>query len=158
MIAWNRAGLHALGRVREGLAGLQGITPTRCGFSAAISLDRVNLLGNSFGSRVAQCFAAHYPDRVIRMALTGTGIGQKSISEEQAPSRRDPRGADRAGRLRFRARVAALLDPKAPPETAAIVQHTLRATNPRGFMHGVKLGLADFYGRTWPTASGSRSC
>jgi len=44
------------------------------------------------------------------------------------------------------ARVAALLGPKAPPETTAIVQHTLRATNPRGFMHGVKLGLSDFYG------------
>jgi len=42
--------------------------------------------------------------------------------------------------------VAALLGPKAPPETAAIVADTLRATNPRGFMQAVKLSLSDFYG------------
>ena len=45
----------------------------------------------------------------------------------------------------FGARVAALLGPKAAPELIADVQRVLRATRPRGFMHGIKLGLASGY-------------
>ena len=49
------------------------------------------------------------------------------------------------GGYAFGARVGALLGPKATPETVALVQEVLRATNPRGFMQGVMLGLADGY-------------
>ena len=52
-------------------------------FLAAMKLDRINLVGNSFGSRVAQCFALHYPGRVIKLAMTGTGIGPHGMSEEK---------------------------------------------------------------------------
>jgi pimeloyl-ACP methyl ester carboxylesterase len=45
----------------------------------------------------------------------------------------------------FGARVSALLGPKASPETIQLVSDVVRATSPRGFMHGVKLGLVDGY-------------
>ena len=35
----------------------------------------INIDANSFGSRVEQCFAIHYPERVTRIAMTGTGVG-----------------------------------------------------------------------------------
>jgi pimeloyl-ACP methyl ester carboxylesterase len=147
VIAWNAPGYMLSDAFVKDWPDCRDFADALADFLAALSLERVNLLGNSFGSRVAQCFAAHFPERVIKMALTGTGIGQKSITEERKREVVATREAQIAkGGYGFGARVAALLGPKAPPETAAIVQHTLRATNPRGFMHGVKLGLSDFYG------------
>jgi pimeloyl-ACP methyl ester carboxylesterase len=36
---------------------------------AALKLDRINLVGNTFGSRVAQCFALYYPGRIIKLVM-----------------------------------------------------------------------------------------
>jgi pimeloyl-ACP methyl ester carboxylesterase len=49
------------------------------------------------------------------------------------------------GGFAFGARVYALLAANATPETIELVREVVRATSPRGFMHGVKLGLADGY-------------
>lgn len=38
----------------------------------ALGLDKVNLVGHSFGSFIAQSFAAHYPRRVERLVLIGS--------------------------------------------------------------------------------------
>jgi pimeloyl-ACP methyl ester carboxylesterase len=106
----------------------------------------VNIVGNSFGTRVAQCFAIHHPGRVIKMALTGTGVGPRGMPQEDKDKVLAAREAQIGkGGYAFGARVGALLGPKATPETVALVQDVLRATNPRGFMHGVILGLADGY-------------
>src|SRR6185295_2162128 len=83
VIAWNAPGYMLSDAFVKDWPDCKDYADALADFLAALNLDRVNLLGNSFGSRVAQCFAAHYPDRVIRMALTGTGIGQKSITDEQ---------------------------------------------------------------------------
>jgi len=49
------------------------------------------------------------------------------------------------GGYAFGARVNALLAANASPETIELVREVVRATSPRGFMHGVKLGLVDGY-------------
>ena len=46
----------------------------------------INIVGNSFGSRVAQCFAMHYPDRVTKLAMTGTGVGIVTVEIETVES------------------------------------------------------------------------
>src|SRR5262249_60404937 len=85
------------------------------------------------------------------MAFTGTGIGQRSMPDEEKQRILATReGQITKGGYAFGARAAALLGSKAAPETAAIVQATLRATNPRGFMQAVKLGLSAFYGPDVP--------
>jgi pimeloyl-ACP methyl ester carboxylesterase len=146
VIGWNAPGYMLSDAFVKDWPDCRDYAEALADFLAALRLERVNLLGNSFGSRVAQCFAAHYPERVIKLAMTGTGIGQRSIPDERKKEIIATREAQIAkGGFAFGARVAALLGSKAPPETAAIVQQTLRATNPRGFMHGVKLGLTDFY-------------
>src|SRR6185312_6847474 len=45
----------------------------------------------------------------------------------------------------FGARVNALVAANASPETIELVREVVRATSPRGFMHGVKLGMVDGY-------------
>jgi pimeloyl-ACP methyl ester carboxylesterase len=147
LIAWNAPGYLLSDALVKDWPDCRDYADALADFLAALDLDRVNLIGNSFGTRVAQCFALHHPGRVIKTAFTGTGIGQRSMPEEQKRRVVAAREAQIGeGGFAFGARVAALLGSKAPPETAAIVQATLRATNPRGFMQAVKLGLSDFYG------------
>jgi pimeloyl-ACP methyl ester carboxylesterase len=147
LIAWNAPGYLLSDALVKDWPDCRDYADALADFLAALALDRVNVVGNSFGTRVAQCFAHHHPGRVIKMAFTGTGIGQRSMPEEDKRRIIATREAQIAkGGFAFGARAAALLGSKAPPETAAIVQHTLRATNPRGFMQAVKLGLSDFYG------------
>ncbi len=147
VIAWNAPGYLLSDALMKDSPDCRDYADALADFLAALDLDRVNLVGNSFGTRVAQCFAFHHPGRVIRMACTGTGIGQRSMPDEEKQRIIAAREAQIGkGGFSFGARVAALLGSKAPPETAAIVQTTLRATNPHGFMQAVKLSLSDFYG------------
>ena len=147
LIAWNAPGYLLSDALVKDWPDCRDYADALADFLAALGLDRVDLIGNSFGTRVAQCFAVYYPGRIIKAAFTGTGIGQRALPEEDKRRIIATREAQIAkGGFAFGARVAALLGSKAPPDTAAIVQHTLRATNPRGFMQAVKLGLSDFYG------------
>jgi pimeloyl-ACP methyl ester carboxylesterase len=147
LIAWNAPGYMLSDALVKDWPDGRDYADALADFLAALDLDRINLIGNSFGARVAQCFAAYCPDRVIKMALTGTAIGQRAMADEEKRQIIATREAQIAkGGFAFGARASALIGSKAPPRTTAIVQHTLRATNPRGFMHGVKLALADFYG------------
>ena len=122
-------------------------------FLQAVGVRQASLLGNSFGSRVAQCFAWFYPERVRRMVLTGTAIGQPGLPVEDRAAALVARQAQvAAGGYGFGERVAALLGTQASPETAALVQSVLRATNPAGFLQAVRFGL----GHTYTPAFASR--
>jgi len=82
----------------------------------------------------------------VRLAMTGVGTGPRGLSDEAKRKVIATREAQIAkGGYSFGARVAALVGSKASKETIDEVSHVVRATNPRGFMHGVKLGLADGY-------------
>lgn len=147
VIAWNAPGYMLSDAFATASPGCKDYADALVDFLAALNLDRVHLVGNSFGTRVAQCFAFHHPGRAMRMAFTGTGVALASITEAQRRESLAAREAQIArGGYGFGERVAALLGSKAPPETAALVQHTLRATNPRGFLHGAGLGLDTSYG------------
>jgi pimeloyl-ACP methyl ester carboxylesterase len=146
VVAWNAPGYILSDAFKVDWPGCRDYADALADFLAAVKLDRVNIVGNSFGTRVAQCFALHYPDRVIRLAMTGTGVGPKGMSEDEKAKVVATREAQIAkGGYGFGARVDALLAKSASRETKAMVADVLRATNPRGFMHGVKLGLADGY-------------
>jgi pimeloyl-ACP methyl ester carboxylesterase len=146
VIAWNAPGYMLSDAFVKEWPDCKDFADAFNDFLSALNLDRVRLIGNSFGTRVAQCFAVHYPGRVIKLAMTGTGVGARAMPEEEQKKIIAMREATMAkGIFGYGARVGALLGSKAPPETATIVRHTLLATNPRGYMHGVKLGLADGY-------------
>jgi pimeloyl-ACP methyl ester carboxylesterase len=146
VVAWNAPGYMLSDGLKADEPGCHDYADALADFLNALRLDRVNIVGNSFGSRVAQCFAMHYPDRVIRLAMTGTGIGPKGLSEEAKAKTIAIRQAQIAsGGYGFGARADALLGPNASPELLELVRNRGRATNPRGFMQGIKLGLADGY-------------
>lgn len=147
VIAWNAPGYMLSDALLKDWPDCRDYADAFADFLAALGLDRINLVGNSFGTRVAQCFAAYYPGRVIKMAFTGTGIGQRAMPEEEKRKVIATREAQIArGGYAFGARAAALLGSRASPQTAALVRETLRATSARGFMQAIKLGLSDFYG------------
>ena len=148
VIAWNAPGYMLTDGFKTDRPAA-GITVTHSPISSPLSkLDRVRIVGNSFGTRVAQCFAIHHPGRVIKMAMTGIGIGPRDMPEDEkakiiAAARR--RSARRRLQSRQRARDGAARTEVAARDRARWSQNVLRATNPRGFMHGVGLGLADGY-------------
>lgn len=146
VIAWNAPGYVLSDGFATDNPDCHSYADALAHFLAALSLDRVRVVGNSFGTRVAQCFALHYPGRTLKLAMTGTGIGPHHMTEAEKTKVLLTREAQvAAGGYGFGARVAALVGPNATPDTIALVQNVVRATNPRGFMHGVKLGLAEGY-------------
>lgn len=153
IIAWNAPGYMLTDGFKLERPGCRDYADSLKDFLDSLGLSQVNIVGNSFGSRVAQCFGMYYPDRVIKMALTGTGRGG-NVSEEDADKaiakRRDQVAGGGYG---FGERVSALLGPTASPEMVEEVRHVLRATNPEGFLHGVGLGLDSSY---QPKDSGSK--
>jgi pimeloyl-ACP methyl ester carboxylesterase len=147
VIAWNAPGYMMSDGFVKDVAECKDYADAVGDFLTALKFEgAVNIVGNSFGSRVAQCFGIHYPDRISRLAMTGTGVGPKDMPEEQKQKIVATReGQIAKGFYGFGARVDALLGPKASPELKAEVQRVLRATMPRGFMHGVKLGMVNGY-------------
>lgn len=146
VIAWNAPGYVLTDGFKTDWPTCKDYGDALADFLSAVKVDRAYVVGNSFGSRVAQCFAIHHPGRTVKLAMTGTGIGPKGMPEEEKAKIIKGREATMAnGVYGYSARVSVLLGSKAPPETAPLVQDVLRATNPRGYMHGVKLGLVDGY-------------
>jgi len=146
VVAWNAPGYILSDALKTEWPTCQDYSDALADFLAAVKLDRVNIVGNSFGSRVAQCFAIHQPSRVIKLAMTGTGIGPKGMSEEEKAKIVATReGQIAKGGYGFGARVNALLGKNASEQTIDLVRDVVRATSPRGFMHGVKLGMVDGY-------------
>src|SRR5258708_25275938 len=143
VVAWNARGYIRSDAFKAEWPTCRDYADALADFLGAVKLDRVNIVGNSFGTRVAQCFAIHYPDRVIRLAMTGTGIGPKGMAEDEKQKIVATREAQIAkGGYGFGARVDALLAKGASAQTKAMVADVLRATNPPGFIHAVNLGLA----------------
>src|SRR3954471_10625214 len=129
VVAWNAPGYVLSDAFKAEWPGCQDYADAVADFLAAVKLDRVNILGNSFGSRVAQCFAIHYPERVIKLAMTGTGIGPKGMSEEDKARMVAAREAQIAkGGYGFGARVNALLGKNASEQTIDLVREVVRAT------------------------------
>jgi pimeloyl-ACP methyl ester carboxylesterase len=146
VVAWNAPGYVLSDGFKTDWPTCRDYADAVIDFLGALKLARVNVVGNSFGSRVAQCLAIHYPDRVLRLAMTGTGAGPKGMSEQEKQRIIAGREATIAtGGMGYAARVPALLAKSASQQTVDLVRDVLRATNPRGYMHGVKLGLVDGY-------------
>jgi len=115
-------------------------------FTQAIGLQHFVLCGNSFGSVVAQAFAIRHPQRVHRLILTGTGVGQKQVS----PERREKFEA-RARRIRLGsyqygdAGVDNLVGPHASPALRAMLVEVARGTQAAGLLRSVSFRLSGFY-------------
>lgn len=145
VIGWNAPGYMLTDGFKSERPSCKDYADSLKDFLKSLELTRVNIVGNSFGSRVAQCFGMHYPEQVIKMAFTGTGLGRNVPEEEVNKIMAQRRAQVSSGGYGFGERVNALLGPNATSETVEEVRHVLRATNPEGFLGGIGLGLDSSY-------------
>lgn len=146
VIAWNAPGYILSDNLVKESPDCRDYADALADFLAALKIDRLEIMANSFGTRVAQCFANYHPGMVTKMVLTGSATGRRDIPEEEKAriiAQRQQQVS--SGGYGFGARVAALLSAQATPETASLVREVLRATNPKGFMQAVRFGLGNYY-------------
>jgi pimeloyl-ACP methyl ester carboxylesterase len=143
IVAWNAPGYMLSDGLKTETPGCLDYADALADFLNALNLDRVNLVANSFGTFVAQCFAMHYPARVIKLAFTGA-IAGRNDGPEVEKQRIAGRAAQVAtGGYGFGARADALLGSGVSPELRELVRNGVRATNPRGFMQAVYAVVTD---------------
>ena len=140
LIAWNAPGYVLSDNLRAETPSGRDYSDALDDFLKALGVAGFNIVANSFGTRIAQSFAYHYPGRIDRAIFTGTSIARAASAEEQAQALKARAAMIERGCCAFGERVSALLGAAASPETIALVQHTLRATNPAGFMQAALPG------------------
>ena len=143
VIAWNAPGYMLSDNLVADTPACRDYGDALRDFLDALKIGRFDLLANSFGTRVAQWFAYRYPDRIGHAVFTGSSIAQASSPEERARIVEGRMQQVARGGYGFGERAAALLGSHASADTVTVVQQTLRATNPRGFMQAVRCIAGD---------------
>ena len=143
LIAWNAPGYMLSDNLRSETPSGRDYSDALDDFLKALDVAGFNIVANSFGTRVAQSFAHHYPGRIDRAIFTGTSIARAASPEERAQALKARAAMIERGSYAFGERVSALLAAAASPETIALVQQTLRATNPTGFMQAARFLAGD---------------
>lgn len=138
VIAWNAPGYMLSDNLLAEAPDWLDYAEALDDFLTTLGIGRFDLVANSFGTRVAQCFAHRHPDRIGRAVFTGTSIAQGTTPEERTRIAEGRALMIARGGYGFAARAEALLGSSASADTLRLVQHTLRATNPRGFMQAAR--------------------
>lgn len=107
-------------------------------FLASLGIGAFDLLANSFGTRVAQCFAYYHPGRIGRAVFTGTGVAHPLTPEERTRAIETRQQQIARGGYGFGERAAALVGSRASAALLEIVRHTARATNPQAFLQAAR--------------------
>jgi pimeloyl-ACP methyl ester carboxylesterase len=138
LIAWNAPGYLLSDNLRAETPSCRDYADALDDLLSVLRIDEFDIVANSFGTRVAQCFAYYRPGRVRRAVFTGTSIPQGMSPEERARGVEARARMIECGGYAFGDRAAALLGSAAAADTLALVQQTLRATNPVGFMQAAR--------------------
>ena len=137
-IAWNTPGYLLSDNLRAETPSCRDYVNALDDLLSALRIDGFDIVANSFGTRVAQCFAYYRPGRVRRAVFTGTSIPQGLSPEERARGIEARARMIERGGYGFGDRAAALLGSATAADTLALVQQTLRATNSVGFMQAAR--------------------
>jgi pimeloyl-ACP methyl ester carboxylesterase len=136
--SWNAPGYLLSDNLRAETPSCRDYADALNDLLAALGIDGFDIVANSFGTRVAQCFAYYRPGRIRRVVFTGTSIPHSVSPEERARSVEARARMIERGGYGFGDRAAALLGSAASADTLALVQQTVRATNPAGFMQAAR--------------------
>jgi pimeloyl-ACP methyl ester carboxylesterase len=137
VIAWNAPGYFLTDNFRAETPNAQDYADAVCDFASALGLVHFAVIANSFGTRVAQCFAHYHSGRISSAVFTGTGLAQK-LPDDRARGLAARAKMIERGAYGFGERAAALVGPCASASTLALVQQDARATNPSGFMQAAR--------------------
>ena len=151
VIAWNAPGYLLSDNLLAETPSARDYADALADFLAALGIAGFDLVANSFGTRVIQAFAHYHPGRIGRAVFTGTSLALGATAEERAQALAARAQSIARGGFAFGARVAALLGSAATPDVVARVQHTLRATNPAGYLQAARFAAS---GDAPPLAAG----
>ena len=145
VIAWNAPGYMLSDELKTNYPYAKDYADALADFMDALKIDKAYLVGNSFGSRVAQVFAYHYPQRVIKMAFAGPSAGKKNLSFEERQKYYNMRYDQiKDGPYAFtNKRVENLLAPNSPHELIELARNGMRGVNSSMFMKGVNFMMAE---------------
>lgn len=145
VIAWNAPGYMLSDELKTNYPVAKDYADALLDFITALKLEKVYLVGNSFGSRIAQCFAYYYPEKVTKIALVGPSAGKRNISfEERMKTTNFRYDQIKDGGYAFtNKRVEALLASNASPQLIELARSGMRGINANMFMKGVNFILAE---------------
>ncbi len=132
VVAWNAPGYLLTDNLKKERPTCNDYADALAAFADAVGVGRAAVIGNSFGSAVAQCYAERYPARVERMALSGTSVGSITtpVDEREKVFERRQKQFERAGGMGYaRDVIGLLLGSKAEPWVKPEVMAVLAGTN-----------------------------
>ena len=142
LIAWNAPGYFLTDNLRTETPSARDYADALCDFASAVGVAHFAVIANSFGTRVAQCFAHYYPGRISCAVFTGTSLLSESPDDRARGLAARAKMIER-GAYAFSERAIALLGSSASADTLALAQQTMRATNPSGFMQASRFVNGD---------------
>src|SRR6516164_7840513 len=86
LIAWNAPGYLLSDNRRAETPSCRDYADALEDLVSALGIDGFDIVANSLGTRVAQCFAYHRPGRIRRAVFTGTSTPRAMSPEERARS------------------------------------------------------------------------
>lgn len=136
VIAWNAPGYFMSDEFKTESPGCKDYADALADFVQSLKLEKFYVMGNSFGSRVAQCFGMYYPERIIKIALIGVSTGAKDMPEAQKNKIIAERNEQiKDGAFGFsRKRPTALVAKNTSPELLDLLVEGSRAINKRAFL------------------------
>jgi pimeloyl-ACP methyl ester carboxylesterase len=138
LIAWNAPGYLLSDNLRAEAPSCRDYADALDDLLSALGIDGFDIVANSFGTRVTQCFAYYRPGRIGHAVFTGTSIPQSTLPEERARSVEARARMIERGSYGFGDRATSLLGSAATADTLVLVRQTLRATNRAGFMQAAR--------------------
>ena len=109
VVAWNAPGYILSDNLRVDTPSGQDYADALDDFLKALGIAGFAVVANSFGTRVAQSYAYHYPGRIGGAVFTGTSVARAVPPEERAQALRARAAMIECGGYGFGERVAALL-------------------------------------------------
>jgi pimeloyl-ACP methyl ester carboxylesterase len=90
LIAWNAPGYLLSDSLRAETPSCRDYADALDDLLSALGIDRFDIVANSFGTRVAQCFAYYRPGRIGRAVFSGTSIPTaRRLRSARGASRRE---------------------------------------------------------------------
>jgi pimeloyl-ACP methyl ester carboxylesterase len=133
VIGWNAPGYLLSNNLKPEAPTCEDYGEAVNDFLTSLSVEKVYLVANSFGTVVGQCFAARYPQKVTKIAFTGTLIGDAWRPEAQKKDIFEGRKKGREGGAYASASgpVQMLVGKNTSEEKIALLRNVLRAPDLR---------------------------
>ena len=145
VIAWNAPGYYLSHPLGAQAPSIEQYADAVAALMDALHIDEARVCGSSFGSLVAQAFAARHSRRTRRLALLGASRGHQHLPAEERMRRlrgREESIREAGGIGLAKSRWQNLVAADASPIAVRLTQEVLRATDERGFLQAARATAA----------------